>query len=65
VSIRYVYHKVKGDRFEGPSYQLLCTYSEKTLAEGEAFVKSAREKLSKKNSFHSIVVRKTKAPEHW
>jgi hypothetical protein len=48
----YVYHKVKGDRFGGPDYELLATFD--NFAKAEQFAKA---QPKPKNAMHSVVIR--------
>jgi hypothetical protein len=56
----YVYHKVKGDRLEGPSYDLLDTFDERDKADQFANEYNTKRGYTKGQGFHLAVVRTRK-----
>jgi hypothetical protein len=59
----YVYHKVKGDRMDGPDYELLDTFDDKEKAEQYANAYNTEHGYKKGQGFHSAVVRTRKVRE--
>lgn len=61
----YVYHKVKGDRFECPSYDLLDTFDDRQKAQNYADKYNDEHGYRKGVGFHHAVVRVRKAKEEY